>query len=60
MTDDTIKIKILKCSNFILWYRQYIGEEFEVLRDEKTAWWVREKEHPYAINWVYKTDSEVI
>lgn len=60
MTDNTIKIKILKCSNFILWYRQYIGEEFEVLRDEKTAWWVREKEHPYAINWVYKTDSEVI
>ncbi len=60
MTDKNLKIKILKCSNFILWYRQYIGQEFEVLRDEKTAWWVREKEHPYAINWVYKTDAELI
>lgn len=58
MTDK--KIKILKCSNFILWYRQYINEEFEVLRDEETAWWVREKEHPCAINWVYKTDAELI
>lgn len=58
--DSTFKIKVLKCSNFMLWYRKYIGEEFEVVREEKSAWWVREKDHPNPINWIYKTDSEVI
>ena len=63
MTDDAIKaikIKVLKCSNFMLWYKQHIGEEFEVVREEKSAWWVREKDRPNPINWIYKTDSEII
>lgn len=55
-----LKIKVLKCSNFVLWYREYIGEEFEVSREEETAYWVREKEYPNLINWVYKKDVEVL
>lgn len=58
--ENNSRIKILKCSNFMLWYKQHIGEEFEVVREEKTSWWVREKDKPNPINWVYKTDSELI
>ena len=58
--DSIFKVKVLKCSNFMLWYKDHVGEEFDVVREEKTAWWVREKERPHPINWIYKTDSEII
>jgi hypothetical protein len=55
-----MQIKIKSCPNAMLWYNQHIGEEFHVLREEDKAYWVREREHPYCLNWVYKTDTEVL
>lgn len=55
-----MQIKIMSAPNGMLWYNQYIGEEFHVLREEDKAYWVREREHPYYLNWVYKKDVEVL
>lgn len=55
-----MQIKINSCPNQMLWYNQHIGEEFHVLRDEDKAYWVRETQHPYCLNWVYKQDVEVL
>lgn len=55
-----MQIKIMSVPNGMLWYNQYIGEEFHVLREEDKAYWVREREHPYCLNWVYKKDVEVL
>ena len=59
-------IKITKSSNPMLWYSKYIGEEFEVIRFERskriglTAWVL--EPHPYLrfINWVAYGDYEVV
>ena len=55
-----MQIKIMSAPNGMLWYNQHIGEEFHVLREEDKAYWVREREHPYCLNWVYKKDVEVL
>ena len=55
-----MQIKIISCPNAMLWYNQHIGEEFMVLREEDKAYWVRELDHPYCLNWVYKQDVEVL
>ena len=55
------KVKVLKCSNTILWYSKYINEEFNVLWSEDRAFWVREPSPPYnPTNWILKEDCEVI
>lgn len=55
-----MKIKILKCSNSILWYNKHIGEEFEVKFIEDEAYWTRETDGIFnALNWVYKKDATI-
>ncbi len=54
------QIKIVKCKNSLLWYHSYIGKVFTVVRSEKNAYWVRELEFPFCINWIYKDDVEVV
>jgi hypothetical protein len=53
------KIKVLKCNNSLLWYAQHIGEEFDVLKEEANAYWCRERQHPFCLNWVLKEDAEL-
>lgn len=55
-----MQVKIISAPNSMLWYNQHIDEEFHVLREEPSAYWVREREHPYCLNWVYKKDVEVL
>lgn len=55
-----MKIKITKCSNPILWYSKYIGQEFEVTRIEDKAYWVLEPEWKFrCINWVHSEDCTI-
>ena len=55
-----MKIKILKCSNPILWYRDRIGEEFIVTFIEDKAYWTREGGMYNALNWVHKEDATIV
>lgn len=35
---DKKQIKIIKCSNYLAWYKNLIGEEFTVIDDKKQKW----------------------
>lgn len=50
-------VKIIKCSNDILWYKDYIGETFKVLFETNTAYWLKTSVSNNA--WVYKTDTKI-
>lgn len=52
-----MKIKVVKCSNPILWYAEHIGEEFEVQYVEDKAYWTREKDTLRCLNWIDKDDA---
>lgn len=53
------KFKIVSCSNSILWYNQYVGEEFEAVKETETSYWTLEPDNRFRlINWVYKKDTE--
>jgi hypothetical protein len=55
-----MKIKILKCSNAMLWYNKHVGEEFEVRFVDDKAYWTRERDGIFnALNWVYKEDATI-
>jgi hypothetical protein len=55
-----MKVKVIKCSNAILWYNKHIGEEFDVEFIEDKAYWVREKDPVFnSLNWIYADDSTV-
>ena len=59
-------IKIIKCSNSLLWYSKCIGAEFKVVRFEQskqrklTAWVVEPDPVHRFINWVAEGDYEVV
>ena len=56
-----IRIKIIKCSNSILWYHRHIGQEFEVVKQEPNSYWVLEPNTQFRlINWVMKSDAELV
>jgi hypothetical protein len=55
-----MKIKVISCSNKILWYSSRIGEVFEVCKEEEKAYWCREGGQFNCLNWIQKTDAEVI
>lgn len=51
----------MSCNNSLLWYARYIGQTFEVLREEETAYWCREPNSEFnLINWIYKKDVKVV
>jgi hypothetical protein len=54
-----MKIKIINCKDMLLWYRNRIGEEFEVQFIEDKAYWTREGGTYNALNWVYKEDATI-
>lgn len=55
-----MKIKIIKCSNPILWYNDYIGQEFEVVFVEQNAYWTRERDGVFnCLNWIDKDDATI-
>lgn len=53
-----LQVKVIQCPDSMLWYRKYIGEVFTPFREERTMWWVRDKDG-YS-NFIYKTDSEIL
>lgn len=59
-TEDTKQIKIIACSNSIYWYNKHIGETFDVQSENQQQYWVREKDAYSCLNFVLKSDSEII
>lgn len=55
---DVVQLRILQCRNSSLWYRKYIGEVFTPFREERTMWWVRDRDG-YS-NFIEKEDCEQI
>ena len=58
--DELKKIKIISCSNGIYWYNLHIGVEFEVQRETQEYYWVRELDAYRCINFVLKSDTQLI
>ena len=65
--DDVIEIsderivKVLGCSNPVLWYNSHKGETFEITKETYMAYWVKLKQPDNCkIDWIYKKDCEVI
>jgi hypothetical protein len=55
-----MKIKVLKCSNSLLWYAKHIGEDFNVEFIDDTAYWSRERDGQFnALNWIKKEDATI-
>lgn len=55
------KFKITSCSNSILWYVNHIGKEFEILKEDKSAYWTLEPDSQFRLlNWVLKVDVELL
>ena len=56
-----MKIKVLKCSDSLLWYAKHIGEEFDVKFVDDKAYWSRERDGIFnCLNWIYKYDATII
>lgn len=55
-----MKIKVLKCYDSMLWYNKHVGETFEVLREEESVYWTRERNSWNCLNWIRKLDCEVV
>lgn len=56
-----LKVKITKCSNNILWYSRFVGQEFEVVKQEANSFWVLEPNEQFRlINWISKEDVEIV
>ena len=59
-------VKIIKCSDGLLWYNHHMGEEFKVLWTEydtylgKLTYWTREGGIYNATNWILQDDCEVV
>ncbi len=55
-----MKIKVISCSNKILWYNSHIGKEFEVQKEEPNAYWCLEPDMRFrCLNWILKSDAEI-
>lgn len=55
-----MRIKIISCKNSLLWYSQYIGKEFDVIRQDN-FYWVYEPDDMFRLtNIVHKEDAEIL
>lgn len=54
-----MKIKITNCSDYMYWYRQHIGEIFNVERVSQYVYWCREPNEYRCLNLVLKEDCEI-
>lgn len=49
------KVKVVSCSDKLLWYNAYIGQTFDVYFEDSGSYWVNEPSEHYAIrNWIFK------
>lgn len=53
-----MKIKILRCSDSLLWYNLHIGETYKVHRIDSDRFWVREQDDYGYLNFVLLSDCE--
>lgn len=64
MSDRKVnKILVKNCFNPVLWYKQHVGEQFDVVwfDPEEAVFWVQEKDELFkARNWIACKDAEVI
>ena len=56
----TKKIKIKRCSDMLFWYRKHINETFDVVNEDFDRYWVRELDDFGCLNFVLKTDAEIV
>ena len=54
------QIKIIGSCRPIYWYSSHIGEVFDIEREHDDVFWVREKGLYRCLNFVLKSDCEVI
>jgi len=55
-----MKIKIIKCSDNMLWYKNYVGSIFIVERMVESDCWVREPDYRFrCLNFVKQGDYEI-
>lgn len=56
-----MKVKIVKCKDSLMWYKRYIGEIFEVVRQDSEYYWCLEKNLDWkCINIIPKTDCVIV
>jgi len=58
-----VKIRITGCKDSLLWYKPYVGKEFNLVKVGTTyegVYWTREPDYPFCLNWVRVTDAELI
>lgn len=56
-----MKVKIVKCKDSLMWYKRYIGEIFEVVRQDSEYYWCLEKNLAWkCINIIPKTDCVIV
>lgn len=56
-----LAVKVLKCSNPLLWYNTEKDSIFEVTKETLTAYWVKLKQtNNHSVDWIYKKDCEVV
>ena len=55
-----MQIKIIQCSDSLLWYKNYIGSIFEVEHVLQSECWVREPDGVFkCLNFVKQGDYEI-
>ena len=53
-------VKVVKESKMLMWYGKHIGETFFVEKEEHDRVWVREGGEYNLLNFILKTDMEII
>jgi hypothetical protein len=51
-------LKITRCSDSLMWYRDFVGKIFDFVGEDEDIYWTREPEGYKNI--VLKTDAEII
>ena len=55
-----MKIKIIRCSDSMLWYNSLIGEVMQVVRITPDKYWCKEPNEYGCLNFVLIKDCEVV
>lgn len=60
-TNPNSKLRIINCTNPILWYNDELASIYDITHETPTAFYVRMKSNsPVPTAWVYKQDCEVL
>jgi hypothetical protein len=53
-----MKIRVIRCSDPLLWYAKHVGEEFYVEFSDQNCYWSREVDGVFnCLNWLHKEDA---